>query len=99
MNVLAIGIGHNGGPPLDEHIPEWGLDGPGHYFRWKGARRAAWRPVSRDHALFRLSRAEEVGLTYEEYTLEILERGRRLQVEDRERIRAITDRRSEGREP
>lgn len=89
MSVLAIGIGHNGGPSLDEHVPEWGLNGPGQYFRWKGARQAAWRPKSRDHALFRLSRAEEVGLTYEEYTLEILERGKRFQVEDAERIAAI----------
>ena len=36
-------------------------------------------------ALFRLEKAEALGLTYEEYTLEILERGRYLQ---RERHRA-----------
>ena len=33
--------------------------------------------------------AERIGLTYEEYTLEILERGRNLQPTDIERIEAI----------
>ena len=40
-------------------------------------------------ALFRLEKAEALGLTYEEYTLEILERGRHLREEDVERISAI----------
>jgi hypothetical protein len=47
-----------------------------------------WK-VPRDTALFRLRHAEALGLTYEEYTLEILERGRYLQPHDRERIEAI----------
>ena len=34
-------------------------------------------------------KAEALGLTYEEYTLEILERGRYLQVADAKRIAAI----------
>ena len=37
----------------------------------------------------RLERAERIGLTYEEYTLEILERGRHLQPEDASRIAEI----------
>ena len=36
-----------------------------------------------------LREAERLGLTYEEYTLEILERGRHLQIEDVERIAQI----------
>ena len=36
-----------------------------------------------------MRKAERLGLTYEEYTLEILERGRHLQVEDVERIAQI----------
>ena len=81
---------HNNGPPLDDKEgPEWG-DGDAYiYFNWKVAHQKAWKPKSRDHALFRLARAEAVGLTYEEYTLEILERGRYLQEEDVERIAAI----------
>ena len=82
--------GHNGGPPLEqEHTPEWGDDGIGNYFYWKGAHRAAWKNPSPGIVMFRIRKAERLGLTYEEYTLEILERGRHLQVEDVERIAAI----------
>ena len=82
--------GHNGGPPLDEeHRPEWGEGGIGNYFYWKTAHRAAWHSASRDVILFRLQRAERLGLTYQEYSLEILERGRYLQIEDVERIAEI----------
>jgi hypothetical protein len=79
--------GHNGGPPL-EQPHEWG-EGPfGNYFEWKAAHKAAWN-VPWDTAIRRARKAETLGLTYEEYTIEILERGRYLQVEDTERIAAI----------
>jgi hypothetical protein len=86
-------IGHNGGPPLDPDGPEWGDGNPYRYFRWKAAHKAAWRQP-REIALGRLARAERIGLTYEEYTLEIIERGDHLQAEDAERIAAIKRRRS-----
>ena len=81
---------HNQGPPLDDDEgPEWG-DGDAYiYFNWKSAHRKAWKPKSRDMALFRLEKAEALGLTYEEYTLELLERGRYLQRGDTARIDAI----------
>jgi hypothetical protein len=83
-------IGHNGGPPLDdEHVPEWGRGGIGGYFYWKAAHRAAWRSVSHETMLRRLEKAERVGLTYEEYTLEVLDSGRYLGPDDAERIAAI----------
>lgn len=82
-------IGHNGGPPLDEHVPPWGPGPIGSYFYWKKARQAAFSKVSREVALMRLERARRIGLTYEEYTLEILDRGRHLQPEDVERIAEI----------
>jgi len=85
----AATTGHNGGPPLDEHVPEWGSDGIGNWFYWKAAWNKAHKNVSRDIALFRVKKAERLGLTYEEYTLEILERGRHLQEEDVERIAVI----------
>jgi hypothetical protein len=89
--------GHNGGPPLDApHVPEWGSGPIGTYFYWKAAHRAAWRGVSRDLMLFRLARAERLGLTYAEYTLEILERGRYLQETDGERIAEIKRARATG---
>ena len=66
-------IGHNGGPPLEEHDPgaSWRL------WCWRRAHKRAWS-APREIALRRLARAEELGMTYREYTLEILERGRHL---------------------
>jgi hypothetical protein len=81
--------GHNGGPPLDEHVPEWGANGIGNYFYWKAAHSKAWKNPSPGIVSFRINKAERLGLTYEEYTLEILERGRHLQAEDVERIAEI----------
>lgn len=66
------GIGHNGGPPLE--------DDPGASWRqwcWKRARKRAWS-VPREVALRRLERAEALGMSYREYSLEIMERGRYL---------------------
>ena len=81
---------HNQGPPLDdEEGPEWGDGDIYIYYSWKNAHQRAWKPKSRDMALFRLAKAEALGLTYEEYTLELLERGRYLQREDVDRIDAI----------
>src|SRR2546429_3270656 len=86
----AAPAGHNGGPALDDqHTPEWGDGGIGNYFYWKAAHRAAWHNTSPGIVSFRIQKAERLGLTYEEYTLEILERGRHLQIEDVERIAQI----------
>ena len=85
-----IAAGHNGGPPLDEaHRPEWGDGGIGNYFYWKAAHHRAWHNPSPSIVAFRIQKAERLGLTYKEYTLEILERGRHLQIEDVERIAQI----------
>jgi hypothetical protein len=67
----AAGIGHNGGPPLEEHDPgaSW------RSWCWRRAKKRAWS-APREIALRRLERAERLGMTYREYTLEILERGR-----------------------
>ncbi|MEO6015128.1 MAG: hypothetical protein ABIQ30_16285 [Devosia sp.] len=83
------GIGHNGGPPLDEHIPEWGAGGITTYFAWRTASEAAFKSVPVETAIRRATKAEALGLTYREYQLEILERGRYLQAEDAERIGQI----------
>jgi hypothetical protein len=93
----AAPTGHNGGPPLDdEHTPEWGKDGIGNYFYWKAAHSAAWKNPSPGIVAFRIRKAERLGLTYKEYTLEILERGRHLQIEDVERIAQIKAKRTSG---
>ncbi len=69
------GPGHNGGPPLEPDEP----DDPGAAWRlfcWRKAHRSAWKTPPREIALRRLERAEALGLSYREYTLEIMERGR-----------------------
>jgi len=62
-------IGHNGGPPLD----------PERTWRahcWRKAQAAAWKTRPREVVLRRLARAAELGMTYREYTLAILDKGR-----------------------
>lgn len=88
------GPGHNGGPPLpEEDGPEWGEGDPFVYFAWKSAHAKAWKSVPWETMLRRQARAEAIGLTYEEYTLEILERGRYLTEADGAQIAAIKARR------
>lgn len=84
-------IGHNGGPPIDApaHVPEWGRGGVKRYFEWRTAWRDVWKSVPKEIALRRLRKAEAIGLTYEEYSLEIFERGRFLQPDDTARIAEI----------
>lgn len=70
--------GHNGGPPLQDPDPLQDSD-PEEGWRlhcWRRAHRAVWRTPPREVALRRLARAEELGMSYRDYTREILERGR-----------------------
>ena len=71
--VVAALLGHNGGPPLGPAVADphasWRL------WCWKRAVKRAWKTPPREIMLRRLARAEAVGMTYREYTLEILERG------------------------
>jgi hypothetical protein len=88
---------HNNGPALDDdHVPEWGPGGIKTYFYWKKAHKAVWKDVSWDIMRFRQEKADALGLTYEEYTLELLDHGRHLQAEDGERISAIKAKRKQG---
>jgi hypothetical protein len=66
-------IGHNGGPPLADDDPNaaWRL------WCWRKAHKKAWS-VPREIALRRLANAEACGVTYHDYTIEILEHGRHL---------------------
>ena len=65
------GIGHNLGPPLEDDHPArtWS------HFCWKKAHKKAWKTPPREVALRRLKRAEELGMSYREYTSVILDRG------------------------
>jgi hypothetical protein len=61
-------IGHNRGPPLD---PDAGWRS----FCWKKAHERAWKTPPREIALARLARAQELGLSYHDYTAVLLDRG------------------------
>lgn len=84
----SLPAGSNNGPPLDDDRRPWGSAGIGNYFEWAAAKKKAF-DVPYDIAIMRARRAEALGLTYDEYTLEILERGRYLGRGDAERIAEI----------
>jgi hypothetical protein len=71
--ALLARVGHNGGPPLDpdpvDPSASWRL------WCWRRAHKRAWKTPPREIALRRLARAQELGMTYHAYTLEIMERG------------------------
>jgi hypothetical protein len=85
--------GDNQGPPLDDDRRPWGTGPVGNFFEWRAARHAAFHDVPVETAIRRARKAEALGLTYDEYTLEILERGRYLQATDSDRIMEIKLRR------
>jgi hypothetical protein len=66
---------HNGGPPLDA---EEDVNASWRAWHWRRAHKCAWKTPPREIALRRFARAEELGITYKEHTLEILERGKYL---------------------
>ena len=72
MPDAAPRLGHNGGPPLDDDPPD---SGGWNGYCWRRAHRKAWKTPGREIALRRLARAEELGMTYREYTAVILDRG------------------------
>ena len=70
---MNASLGNNGGPPLND----FDADGAWGQFVWRRAHKKAWSAPP-EIALRRLARAEELGMSYREYTLEILERGKYL---------------------
>lgn len=77
---LSKWLGHNNGPDILENLlfKEW---------RWTQARKAAFAPPDPETGARWARKAEELGLSYEEYRLELLERGRHPTDEDARRIR------------
>ena len=78
----AATIGHNGGPPLDVPVNDLFVQ-----YRWRKAHREAWKNPPYTIMMFRLRRAEAAGVSYEEYTAELLDTGRRLQAGDRKPLK------------
>jgi hypothetical protein len=66
---LSEWLGHNNGP-------DWFEVALYVAYCWKKAYEKAWAPPSHELAVKRARRAEELGLSYREYALEIMERGR-----------------------
>ena len=77
---LSVWLGHNNGPDILESslFKEW---------RWTRAREAAFAPPDAETGARWARKAEELGLSYNEYRLELLERGRHPTDEDAKRIR------------
>lgn len=82
---LSEWLGHNNGPDILENLllKEW---------RWRQARTAAFAPPDTETGIRWARKAGELGLSYEEYRLELLERGRYPTDEDARRIRAARPR-------
>ena len=73
----------NGGPPLDDYKgPPWGKGDAYIFLAWQTAHAQGLEAAKPRRDADAAGRAERLGLTYEEYTLEILERGRHLSEQD-----------------
>lgn len=77
---LSEWLGHNNGPDILESLlfKEW---------RWARCRDEAFAPPDAETGIRWARKAEELGLSYAEYRLELLERGRHPTHEDAARIR------------
>ncbi len=77
---LSEWLGHNNGPDFLEHLrfKEWA---------WTKARKAAFAPPDAETGARWARKAAALGLSYEEYRLELLERGRHPTDEDATLIR------------
>ena len=67
-------IGHNNGPPLGD-ISDVG--GVARLFYWRKAHKAAWRTPPIEIVKLRYRAAEQLGISYKDYTSILLDRGRR----------------------
>ncbi|MBI3676567.1 MAG: hypothetical protein HY243_08100 [Proteobacteria bacterium] len=78
---LSEWLGHNNGPDWD--VAELFIA-----FCWKKALEKAWAPPTMEIGIRRARKAEALGVTYRQYVLEILERGRYLDEETAAPFRA-----------
>jgi hypothetical protein len=78
---LSEWLGHNNGPDWD--IAELFL-----VYCWKKAVEKAWTPPTMEIGIRRARKAEALGISYKQYVLEILERGRYLNEDDVAKMKA-----------
>jgi hypothetical protein len=72
---LSEWIGHNNGPGWDEVALFIA-------YCWKEAHKKAWTPPTFEIGVRRAKKAAALGISYREYVLELLERGRYLNKDD-----------------
>jgi hypothetical protein len=77
---LSEWLGHNNGP--DWFASELFIE-----YCWKLAHEKAWAPPTQEIGVRRARKAEALGVTYKQYVLEILERGRYLDEETAAELR------------
>jgi len=77
---LSEWLGHNNGP--DWFASELFIE-----HCWKPAHEKAWAPPTQEIGIRRARKAEALGVTYKQYVLEILERGRYLDEETAAELR------------
>jgi hypothetical protein len=77
---LSEWLGHNNGP--DWFASELFIE-----YCWKLAHEKAWAPPTQEIGIRRARKAEALGVTYKQYVLEILERGRYLDEETAAELR------------
>jgi hypothetical protein len=76
---LSEWLGHNNGPGWDDD--ELFLD-----YCWKNAHRKVWTAPTPEVGIRRARKAASLGVTYRQYVLEIMERGRYLDEETAARL-------------
>ena len=72
---LSEWIGHNNGPDWDDFALFIA-------YCWKVAHRKAWAPPTFEIGVRRANKAAALGISYRDYTIELLERGRYLNEDD-----------------
>jgi phosphoglycolate phosphatase-like HAD superfamily hydrolase len=72
--ILRRMIGHNNGPALDEPQERGGR---ARLYYWRKAHKAAWRTPPIEIVKLRARAAEDLGISYRDYTSILMDRGRR----------------------
>jgi len=73
---LSEWIGHNNGPDWDEEFALF-IE-----YCWKESHKKAWAPPTFEIGVRRANKAAALGVSYRQYMLELLERGRYLNEDD-----------------
>jgi histidinol phosphatase-like enzyme len=66
-------LGHNNGPPIDEPTDKGSLE---RAYSWRQAHKAIWRTPSVEVVKIRMRAAEDLGMSYKDYTAILMDRGR-----------------------